>query len=360
MLQKRKKGESQPGLQRTFVVLIHGGYWLIYLLLLAVIFAIAQRQIGKSAPDLPSLFPLIALCVAPNLLSFYGFYGLLFPRFLSRRKIFALVISGSLVCLAAALSGGLLSLAFFGFEQAIFADAREFFFLTASLTTIAAIHGGAALVIRGFITWYTEIKLKEELARKNFEMELALVKSQINPHFLFNTINNIDVLITKDAPLASAYLNKLSDILRYMVYETGSEKIPLAAELGYVEKYLELQKIRTANPDYVKFEMTGETGNLKVAPMILFPFIENAFKHTENKKSAHTIRIRVAIENEKMVFECENSYLPKARQKQDFGGLGNALVKKRLRLAYPEKHRLEIADRGEIYKVKLTIDLDAA
>src|ERR1044071_687955 len=117
-------------------------------------------------------------------------------------------------------------------------------------------------------------------------MELALIKSQINPHFLFNTINNIDVLIAKDSAKASEYLNKLSGILRYMIYETRNEKISLAGELDYIEKYLELQKIRTANPDYVNFQISGEANNLKIAPMILFPFIENAFKHTENKKNS--------------------------------------------------------------------------
>jgi sensor histidine kinase YesM len=213
-------------MKKAVVILIHFGYWLIYLLLLLVIFVIADTQIRKTAmfPNFLSLFPLIILCVVPNLISFYSFYSFLFPRFLFQKKILSLIIFGALFCLISALSGSLISLIFFGFEQAIFHDAREFFTLTASLFLIAVIHGGIALVIRGFITWYDEIKLKEELAQKSFEMELALIKSQINPHFLFNTINNIDVLINKDAGKASEYLNKLSDILRYMVYETKTEK----------------------------------------------------------------------------------------------------------------------------------------
>ena len=346
-----------PEIKRAVVVLIHCGYWLLYLLLLSVIFAVAGAQIRKTSLNLPSLFPLIILCVVPNLAAFYTFYFLLFARFLVRQKIFALVIFGAAVCLVSAFLGAALSLVFFGFEQAIFADAREFAALAASLFAIAAIHGVIALVIRGFIEWYTEIKLKEELARKNFEMESALVKSQINPHFLFNTINNIDVLITKDAKLASLYLNKLSDILRYMVYETRAEKIPLATELGYIEKYIELQKIRTANRDYVNFQMTGAALNLIIAPMILFPFIENAFKHTENKKNSSSILVRISIEKDRLVFECENSYQANAGEKQDFGGVGNALVKKRLELLYPEKHSLETSASGEIYKVKLTLSV---
>lgn len=341
-------------MKRPFVAFIHGGYWLIYMLLLGVAFAVIATQVRRT-PNLLSLFPLIVLCVVPNLVSFYSFYFPLFSRFLRHRKIFALIIFGSLICLSSAFSGLFLSLLFFGFGQRVFADAHEFFTLMASFFVIAAIHGTIALVIRGFITWYDEIKLKEELAQRNFEMELALIKSQINPHFLFNTINNIDVLITRQPQLASLYLNKLSDILRYMIYETKAEKISLATELAYIEKYLELQKIRTANPNYVNFEVTGEADNLTVAPMILFPFLENAFKHTENKKNDHAIRIRVSIEKESLIFECENSYQTNVVVKQDFGGLGNALVKKRLMLTYPEKHKLEITDDEGIYKVKLTL-----
>jgi sensor histidine kinase YesM len=342
-------------MNRPIIVLLHGGYWLIYLLLLSVTFAVIATQATRTTPNLLSLFPLIVLFVVPNLISFYSFYFILFSRFLRHRKILALIIFGSLICTFSACSGLLLSLPFFGFGQRIFADAREFLLLTASFFVIAAIHGTIALVIRGFITWYDEIKLKEELARRNFEMELALIKSQINPHFLFNTINNIDFLITKQPTLASAFLNKLSDILRYMVYETKTEKIPLATELDYIEKYLDLQKIRTDNPYYVNFEVVGEACNLIIAPMILFPFIENAFKHTENKKSSNTIRIKVSIEKNKLDFECENSYQTERNGKQDFGGLGNELIKRRLLLTYPEKHKLEITDENGIYKVRLTL-----
>lgn len=339
----------------AFVAVLHGGYWSLYLLLVAVILAVAGLQTGKIAFALPSAFPLLVLCVAPNLISFYSFYFLLFTRFLTRRKFFAIFGFGLLVSVFAALTGAFLSLVFFGFGQTIFEDPSEFLSITIVFTLIAAIHGAIALVIRGFIRWFEELRLKEDLARKNFETEIALVKSQLNPHFLFNTINNIDVLIAKDAARASEYLNKLSDILRYTVYETKSENIPLAREIEYIEKYLELQKIRAANPDYVRMEINGRAGDLTVAPMIFFPFIENAFKHTENNKRANSIRIKFSIFDRKIIFECENSYQINGSEKQDFGGLGNELVKKRLALVYGAKHGLEIADAQGIYRIKLTL-----
>jgi hypothetical protein len=356
---RRPLSRRSPEVKRTVVVLIHCGYWLIYLLLFSVIIAAVGAQARRPLPSplLPP-FSLVVLCVSPNLVSFYSFYFLLAPRLLARKNIFTLLLSGVPVCLLSAAFGALLSPAFFGFGQPIFSDAREFLTLTASLSAVCAVQGGVALVLRGFVAWYDEITLREELTRRNFETELALIKSQINPHFLFNTINNIDVLIARDPKRASEYLNQLSDILRYMVYETKAETIPLAAELGYIEKYVGLQKIRTANPGYVRFEVAGDPGTTRVAPMLFFPFIENAFKHTEGGKGSHSIRIKVSVERDRLLFECENSHRAAPGGGQDFGGLGNELVKRRLALSYPGRHALEVADDGATYRVKLTLHED--
>lgn len=341
-------------MKKSFVILMNLGYWLLYLLLLAIVFAAVTVQI-KERVSLFSIFPIIVLYLAPNMIAFYLSYFFLFPKFLFRKKIFALIVFSIAACLFSALSSSLISIFFYGFDQPVFRDLREFVGFTFFLTLIAAVHAGIALVIKGFIQWFDEIKLKEELAAKNYEMELALIKSQINPHFLFNTLNNIDFLIAKDAPKASEYLNKLSDILRYMVYDTKDDKIPLSKELDYIKKYLELQKIRTPNPDYINFEVIGKTENLTVAPMIFFPFIENAFKHTENNKQSNKIKIKIAIKAGKIVFDCENSY-QKTVENPAYGGLGNQLIERRLMILYPAKHLLETTNNDGIYKVKLTLN----
>src|SRR5215212_2063638 len=135
-----------------------------------------------------------------------------------------------------------------------------------------------------------------------------------------------------------------------MVYETKAEKIALAAELDYVEKYVELQKIRATHPGYVSFEVTGDAGDLRVTPMLLFPFVENAFKHTEGRKDSNSIRIRVEAVKDGLLFECENTYQAGPAGRQDFGGLGNELIRRRLALTYPGKHSLEVADDGATYR----------
>ena len=346
-------------MKKTVVLVLHFGYWLLYLLLLAVIFAVVNIQLGRrpSLSNVLSLYPLILLCLIPNLFSFYWFYFLLFERFLFRKKILALGTFGALICLISALSGSLISLVLFGFDQPIFRDAREFFNLIAVLFSITAIHGTIALIIRGFIKWYDEIKLKEELTQKGYELELALIKSRLNPHFLFNTINNIDVLIEKDAAKASEYLNKLSGILRYLLYQAKNEKNSLDEELKYIEQYLELQRIRTTNRSYVSYEVIGEANSQKIAPMIFFPLIENAFKHTENNKAFNSIEIEIMIQKDWLRFECKNTYQNNSNGRQDFGGLGNELIGKRLTLLYPDKHSLEFTDDDGIYQVRLSLNL---
>ncbi|MGB4850296.1 MAG: sensor histidine kinase, partial [Saprospiraceae bacterium] len=223
------------------------------------------------------------------------------------------------------------------------------------MTFIGALCGTVALVIKGFITWFNEIKLKQVLREKNYEMEMALVKSQLDPHLLFNTINNIDALILKDSVAASDYLNKLSDIMRFILYETKGDKISLAKEIEYIDKYIALQKIRTSNENYVHLEVTGSTGSKMIAPMVFIPFIENAFKHTGNKKLANAITIRITINDKTVQLMCENKLDPKATVKHTVGGLGNSLIKKRLDLIYAGLHTLEVHKTDDLYSVNLTI-----
>jgi two-component system, LytTR family, sensor kinase len=226
-----------------------------------------------------------------------------------------------------------------------------------AMTLIGVICGIVALVIRGFITWFNEIKLKQMLKEKNLEMEMALIKSQLDPHLLFNTINNIDSLILKNAVAASDYLNKLSDIMRFVLYETTADKILLSQEIEYIGKYIALQKIRTSNETYVHLEVTGMIGSKRIAPMVFIPFIENAFKHTNNKKLENAITVSIIIKDETIQLICENKYDSKS-VKQTIGGLGNELVKKRLDLIYAGKHTLEVHSNDELYSVNLTIPND--
>ncbi|NJM52768.1 MAG: hypothetical protein HC846_04860, partial [Blastocatellia bacterium] len=167
-------------MKRSIILILHLGYWLLYFLLLALFFFIIGLQAEKSSNfNLWAALPLIILCVLPNLLSFYLYYSLIFTRFFSQQEFVLASIFGGLLSLATAIFALVISLFLFGLNQPIFSNAADFFPMLASFFLLATIHGGIALVIRGFITWFDEIRLKEELTKKNYETEMALLKSQL-------------------------------------------------------------------------------------------------------------------------------------------------------------------------------------
>jgi two-component system LytT family sensor kinase len=261
-----------------------------------------------------------------------------------------LCLFGILTCIGAAL---------IGFLAANIIRPNSVAIQAVSLISVPALMAGiVGLVIRGFVVSYDDIKLKQELTEKNNEMEMALVKAQLDPHFLFNTLNNIDVLIQKDAEEASKYLNKLSDIMRFMLFETKTDRIDLTKELEYLGKYIDLQKIRSSNPKFVRLTINGDSQHKKISPMVFIPFIENAFKHVADKKTENAIDINIIIEDNKILFECTNNSSNTSNSIDGYNGLGNELIQKRLNLLYPNSHNLRIQNEANFYKVILTIDYD--
>ncbi len=342
--------------KKVATVLLHVGYWCTYVLMFHLFLMIAASRGGRvsfRAALLQVLYsPGTILLIGPAVLSFYLFYTVIFSRFLQRRR-FGLLASYGLLTIVGSV---LLAMGIVAYRMGPRSNihlswdtAAE----TAVLSVQAGLHAIMGLVMRGFISWYYDIQVKDQLRQKNFETELALVKSQINPHFLFNTLNNIDVLIEKDPGMASRYLNQLSDMQRFMLYETKSEKIPIEKELNYIEKYIQLQKIRTTHPEYISYVVEGIRDGRMVEPMLFIPFIENAFKHAA-KKAVDAIRIRITFEEKMTIFYCENKYEPGTVDHQE-GGLGNGLIRRRLALLYPDSHTLEVNAAGDTYKAILTL-----
>ena len=329
--------------------------------MLAVFYRSSSHSIDQTARIKNAFESLFLFAFSPSFITFYGCYFLVFPKYLQQKRILLSIIYGILISIGASTMVYILMRYLIESGQLMDMDkgginGRSTAIRTIMVMTfIASISGIVAMVIKGFITWVDEIKLKEELRWKNHETEMALVKAQLDPHFLFNTLNNIDVLLLEDATKASNYLNKLSDILRFMLYETKTDTILLEKEIEYIEKYIELQKIRTSNTNYINFQITGTPGDKTIAPMVFIQFIENAFKHSTNKKIDHAIQVQLFIEKEVIRFVCKNKFDPKRKLKQESNGLGNDLIQKRLNLIYPDKHTLELSNHCNLYTVNLII-----
>lgn len=341
-------------MKKSIVVGLHIGFWLCYLVLTIVLLYLSLEGEENTVVDKATV-RVTYFAVIPSVLSYYAFYFFVFPAI--KRKRFTLSIMYAIfISVGASLIGTTLIYIFLGIESLTGAQESVGVGII-FISFVSLIIGIMALVTKGFITWYGELKLKEELQQKNHEMEMALVKSQLDPHFLFNTLNNIDILILKDATEASSYLNKLSDIMRFMLFETKTDTILLSKELEYIEKYIALQKIRTVNSNYISFKINGSPQGKTIAPMVFLPFIENAFKHTSNKKLENAIIIDIHIEEEHLTFKCTNKFNPNRKLKQENNGLGNVLIEKRLKLIYPEKHLLKVMNEEGLYSVILKINV---
>lgn len=216
-----------------------------------------------------------------------------------------------------------------------------------------------AVVFRRFSDSIRLEKEKQDLLLQNTQSELALLKMQVSPHFLFNTLNNIDYLITSDVKKASDSIAKLGDMLRYMIYDAKAEKIPLSRELRNIEDYIELIRLRTSGANYLNYSLTGHPGNLQIAPMLFVPLVENAYKHSSKKEGENIISIRISLEDNIVTFLVTNEYDNYLNRDEKSGkGIGINLVSRRLALIYPGRNSFKISQDSNQFNVELKIQLD--
>lgn len=210
---------------------------------------------------------------------------------------------------------------------------------------------------------YLEAQRRERaLQKEKLETELKFLKSQFNPHFLFNTINSIFVLINKNTTQAKDALAKFSELLRYQLYECNESEIPLDRELAYLNSFIELEKLRQ-NPNLeIKTSLLKEsTGNLAIAPFLLMPFVENAFKHVSKlSQRSNWIDLSLKLEGNNFIFYIANSLAEdheKSIEAVKSNGLGLKNVKRRLELLYENKYDLSLTNADGKYETVLRIEL---
>ncbi len=236
-----------------------------------------------------------------------------------------------------------------------------FFQVNTLPSTMASITLGMSVKLAK--NWIQARRREQALEKEKLETELKFLKSQINPHFLFNTINSIFVLIHKNPQMASESLAKFSDLLRYQLYECNEHEIPLDQELNYLGNFIELQELRQDH-NYIELSVAmeePESPNLSIAPFVLIPFIENAFKHVSQEKGmANWIRIKLQFDNDQLQFTISNSVAAQSTVSPEFmkaNGIGLKNVKRRLDLMYPGEHELVIQHGGDKFNVHLRIRL---
>jgi two-component system, LytTR family, sensor kinase len=195
----------------------------------------------------------------------------------------------------------------------------------------------------------------EAIKREKITMELAYLKSQINPHFLFNTMNNLYGLSLSEPEKTPDVILKISEMMRYMLYESNEERVPLTKEIEYLNSYIELEKIRYEGQTFVGFTVEGNTNNKLIAPLLLISFIENIFKHGDIQDINNQVVIYLKVEENQLIFKQKNTIA--VREKDKMGGLGLKNVERRLFLLYPDKYTLKVKNENGIYESELILKL---
>ena len=222
------------------------------------------------------------------------------------------------------------------------------FIIFALLANLMAI--GIALSIR-------YVMRQGEKKQKEVEAELAWLKNQINPHFLFNTLNNISSLTQIDADKAQDTVMQLSDLLRYAMYETNKPKVPLDGEVEFMRNYIELMKLRCNEMTEVNCQLSIVNFQLEVAPLLFISLIENAFKHGMNSNAPAIIDISLTQQDGTLVFTCDNTNNPKPTKDRSGSGIGLENTRRRLDLLYPGRYTWEQSLENGIYHVRITLQL---
>lgn len=214
---------------------------------------------------------------------------------------------------------------------------------------------GCAVGMRYVVRWSDmQIALKEE-RQKNAEAELAWLKNQLNPHFLFNTLNNISSLVQINQDMAQECIGQLSDLLRYTLYESNHELVSVEGEIEFMNNYIELMRLRCNELATVEVDLRVPPKPMRVVPLLFISLIENAFKHGVNSRKPSLVRIGLRAEGDDLIFTCENTDHPKPDVNRSGSGIGLENLRRRLDLAYPGRYQYEQATRDALYFVQITL-----
>lgn len=216
----------------------------------------------------------------------------------------------------------------------------------------AAVFGSFFGVI---INWFRTVGQKNEIEKQRLAAELDLIKSKLNPHFLFNTLNNIDSLIRQNSEEASAALIRLSEMMRYLTYETASDVVDIKKEIEYLHNFIELYRIRIKSPEDIRFEVRGDQ-NIMISPALFVPLVENAFKFASFRIKKPGIDISLTSDKGIVNFVVSNYHEHNDYSRDGNSGSGLINLRKRLELTYPGKYKLNIESTKNFYLAKLIIN----
>jgi len=339
--------------QQRRVVLLHLSFWCVYLsFFLYQITSWHGREI-----DWNRVATAASVQITFAALAGYLNYFILLPRFLKHknllRYIAEFILPFALLMIVRISLDRFLIDGFSGREEWIYSTR---FVVQVCMTNFFIVIFVAML--RFALEWIDLEAKKKEVENERLIAELNFLKAQINPHFLFNTLNNLYYLAYSKSDNTTEVIAKLSQMMRYMIYDSNHPKVLLKKEIEYMLSYISLERLRLNDQVPIHFNVTGNTENVWITPLIFITFLENAFKHGVNNSNPKArVNISICLQGNACVYTVENSKASELKDGPEKSGIGLRNVQRRLELSYPGAYSLEINDAPESYTVKLNLDL---
>lgn len=307
--------------------------------------------------NLHSLLIVYVLYPSINISLFYLNYLVFIPHFFNKKRYSLYIISLVLAVVAYGLFKYMIGLLFFKQDVLTHMTGHEMgFWIYFWMTVFSSLmYIFLSVALKFGVDWFTNERIQRDLENQRLSAELSFLKSQINPHFLFNSLNSIYSLAYQRSETTPEAILKLSEIMRYMLYECNDNKVDLSKELQYLQNYIDLQKIRFGKKSYIDFKVNGKVDSQQIVPLLLIAFIENAFKHGIANDPLSPISLLIDVDAEHLHFYIRNK---KHNNNRDtMGGIGLSNVRRRLDLLYPRKYNLEIIEDEHTYTCELALVL---
>lgn len=333
---------------------LHLTFWMMYVLYHTFLFGYMRQDFLY-----PLKYELYDLPV--KILASYFVAYVLIPRFLLKRKVWS--FGGFLV--VTLLTASFLQRLFHRQVIGRFIEPEQEYFTLYPTTalvfkTVISIYPIVVVValIKIMKHWYEQDRKHQQIQKEKITAELSYLKSQIHPHFLFNTLNSLYALTLKKSDQASKLVLKLSQLLNYLLYDSNKQTVPLEKELELIENYISLEKIRFGDRLKLSYHFSGNVQEMKIAPLLLLPFVENSFKHGANRQTEEVwVDIRIAEEDNALLLKISNSKEASTQQPEEANeGIGLQNVMRRLELIYgKENYQVKMEDLGDQYSVELML-----
>lgn len=280
----------------------------------------------------------------------------LIPKFLSQKNFMTYCLL--LLAMVAVFTPIKVLLLYITYDEV---DPREFLIMNQQyIFLLLFLIAGGSTVIKIISDWQRHQRDRKDLETQRMQSEIKFLKSQINPHFLFNTLNSLYALTLKKSDKAPEIVIKLSEMMRYMLYECNERRVPLFKEVNYIQNYLDLEKLRQSGQSDIQFKVEGLVTDQSIAPLIFIPFLENSFKHGLNHQLGDGyVHVVMKVLDNKLLLRILNSkpLLAPFPSDRANGGIGLANVQRRLNLLYPNQYKLDILDSDKEHIVELSLDL---